>query len=191
MSLTVAVVNHGNYLGRGDHFVQTMQRMVARNLRQAHQFVCLKDEGDLPGWWSKIELFRPGRFNGRVLFMDLDSVVVGPLDELAATKGIIHLKDWGFENDIYCSSVMVWDAGEHDDAFTKFTADVRDRMHGDQDWLTELGGWPALPPHLCRSYRHHCAVRGRPPKRCVHVSMHGHPKQTDLPLGHWIHRFWR
>ena len=186
--ITIAVVNHGNYLGRGRQYVETMKSMVARNLQQPYAFECLSDEGRLAGWWAKIELFRPGRFNGRVVYVDLDSVVVGQLDELAECKGIVNLLDWGWREPTLCSSVMVWDAGEHADIFERFVPDVMHEFRGDQDWITHVGGWQALPPHLCKSYRYHCTEA--PPARCVHVSMHGTPKPHEITAG-WVPNHWR
>lgn len=186
--ITVAVVDHGNYLGRGRQYVQTMRNMVARHLAQAHTVVCLRSVGQQPGWWSKIELFRPGRFSGRVVYLDLDSVVVGPLDELAEAKGIIDLATWGWAEPAYGSGVMVWDAGEHAEVFERFDAGVPLRFRGDQDWLAALGDWPALPAHLCRSYRYHSVAA--PPARCVHVSMHGTPKPHEITSG-WVAEAWR
>jgi len=185
--LTVACVNHGNYLGRGDQYVNTLHAMVRRNLSREFDFVCLKDEGDA-GWWAKIELFRPGRFSGRVLYTDLDSVIVGSLEELADTKGIIDLNDWGWKTHTLSSAVMVWDAGEHAEIFTRYTATVPKRFRGDQDWITHLGGWQALPSHLCRSYRYDCV--DVPPSDCVHVSMHGRPKPHEIRDG-WVPSAWR
>lgn len=185
--LTVACVNHGNYLGFGDRYVSTLHAMVKRNLSREFQFVCLKDEGG-PGWWSKIELFRPGRFSGRVVYIDLDSVIVGPLDELAESKGIIDLHDWGWKKHILGSGVMVWDSGEHAEVFTQYTQHVPERFRGDQDWITHLGGWPILPAHLCRSYRYDCV--NEPPDGCVHVSMHGLPKPHEIRDG-WVPSAWR
>lgn len=186
--LTVAVVNHGNYLGLGDQYVNTMRAMVARHLRQPHEFVALTDEGEHGGWWAKVELFRPGRFAGRVLYMDLDSVVVDSLDELADTPGIIDLADWGWKTHTLCSTVMVWDAGEHAEIFERFTPAVKDEFRGDQDWITHLGGWPILPKHLCTSYRYH-SVRA-PLPRCAHVSMHGRPKPHEIKTG-WVPEMWK
>ena len=39
-----------------------------------------------PGWWSKLELFRPGALpvGERVLYLDLDTTIVGPIDDLLA-----------------------------------------------------------------------------------------------------------
>jgi len=60
-----------------------------------HDFVCLTDQtipetitipliGNTPGWWAKIELFRPGLFNGPVLYCDLDMVICNSLDEMVS-----------------------------------------------------------------------------------------------------------
>lgn len=35
-----------------------------------------------PGWWSKIELFRPGLFDSDVLYLDLDTLVMHNINEL-------------------------------------------------------------------------------------------------------------
>ncbi len=185
--ITVACVNQGNYLGLGDLYVEAMRSMVARFMKQDHLFVCLKDEGEEKGWWAKIELFRPGRFFGRVLYLDLDTVVVGNLDELVEHKGIIDLIDWGWKTHTLCTSTMVWDAGEHEEVFTKFDSSVKKRFRGDQDWITELGGWAVLPAHLCRSYRYHSVVK--PPAGCAVVAMHGSPKPHEIQFG-WVPEAW-
>jgi hypothetical protein len=186
--ITVALVNAYDYLGRGDEYVAKMIAMVDRNLTVPHKFDVLGDCG-LPGFWNKVALFRPGRFEGRVMFLDLDLVVTGPLDDLAETKGIIDLHDWGWPTHTYGSGVMVWDAGEHEEVWTKFTRDLPDRLHGDQDFMTQLGGWEPLPAPWQRSYRYHC--KKGPPKGCKVVCFHGAPKQTDLPADHWAREYWR
>lgn len=35
---------------------------------------------NLPGWWSKVELFKPDQFEGSVLYLDLDTIVLGDLE---------------------------------------------------------------------------------------------------------------
>jgi hypothetical protein len=186
--ITVVVVNHGDYLGRGRMYVDKMRNMVARHLSPPYEFVCLEDVGPHAGWWAKIELFRPGRFTGRVFYTDLDAVITGSLDRLVSHKGILHLTDWGWKTPTYGSGVMVWDAGEHTEIFERFDLSVPERFRGDQDWLTHLGGWPALPAHLCRSYRYHC--KKAVPMGCSHVSMHGEPKPHEIKTG-WVPQEWR
>lgn len=186
--LTIACVNQGNYLGMGQRYVDTLRAMVARNLRQPFEFVCIEQAGELTGWWTKVALFEPGRFKGRVAYFDLDSVITGPLDELVATRGTIDLTDWGWKTHTLCSSVMVWDAGEHEDIFKLFTAEVPKQFRGDQDWITHLGGWQILPPHLCRSYRYES--KAAPPAGCSVVNFHGVPKPHQV-LDGWVPEQWR
>lgn len=161
--------------------------MVSRYLTQPYHFECLTDVGPWSGWWSKIALFEPGRFSGRVLYIDLDSVIVGSLNKLAETKGTIDLFDWGWLSRTLCTSVMVWDAGEHDEIFTRFTDEVPQQFRGDQDYITHLGGWPTLPAHICRSYRY-VSVKAPPPFASI-VQFHGKPKPHQIETG-WVPRAW-
>ena len=70
--------------------VKALQRQVEKWAPFA-QFTCLSDvpvEGvecvplkrNWPGWWSKLELFDP-ELGGDFLFTDLDTLIVGPLDD--------------------------------------------------------------------------------------------------------------
>lgn len=204
--LTVACVEWGDYLGRGVEYVDKLRRMVARNMNglpyhfrvftdSIERHVVGAPRGLLPnearrsftrlesgqqGWWNKVQLFRPEAFDAgeRVLFLDLDVVITEHLGPLTETKGIIHLRDWGWEKNDYGSGVMVWDAGEHSEIFERFTSAVPHCFRGDQDWLTHLGGWDALSPMHLRSYRYHC--RKGIPKGCLVVSFHGNPKPHEL-----------
>lgn len=186
--VTVACVEYGNYLGRGEEYVRKLGSMVARHLARPHQFVCLRpQERGMEGWWAKIALFKPGQFSGRVLYLDLDTVVVGALDPLLDTPGILHLAQWGWKKNDYGSGVMVWDAGDHHEIWDRFSLDVPRTFRGDQDWMTHLGGWGALSPVLCRSYRYHCKS-GPTPGASV-VCFHGKPKPHEL--GGWVKEAWQ
>lgn len=98
--LTVACVlrRGGLYWGSREgpffaKYARILRDAVAAQLSLPHRFVCLSDVAvsceriDLrqfwPGAWAKIELFRHGLFDGPVLYLDLDTVVLGGLDELA------------------------------------------------------------------------------------------------------------
>lgn len=199
--LTVACVEWGNYQGRGTEYVLKLRAMVARHLPLPHRFVCLTDDltpragvesiavtPGRVGWWNKVELFRPGLFTGRVVAFDLDTLVVGSLDELVTIKGTVHLTDWGWPKNMYGNAIMVWDAGEHEDVWTRYTPEVATRLRGDNDWMFELGGWPALPKGMNVSYKYH-AKKG-PPPGAVTVSMHGAPKCHEVPTG-WVPEVWR
>ncbi len=185
--LTVACVNVSDYLSRGQEYVDKLRAMVARNLTQPYRFEVIT-ESDKPGWWAKIDCFRPGRFSGRCIFLDLDTVICGPLDELASIKGTVHLTDWGWAKNMYGNAIMVWDAGEHEEVWKLYTPDVPRRFRGDADWMFELGGWPALPKGLNVSYRYHAKVA--PPAGAVTVSFHGKPKCHEVLTG-WVPELWK
>mgnify|MGYP001607000074 CR=1 FL=1 len=125
----------GNY---AYEHVKRLQLQVAEHLKQPYQFFCL-DDSPLPGWWAKISLFRPGRFTGRILYLDLDVTIVGSLDEVMNYQRFAGARDP--LNRGINSSVMVWDAGSQDRIYTEFTPDVMSRFHGDQDWINHI----ALP----------------------------------------------
>jgi hypothetical protein len=186
--LTVVCVETGNYLCRGAEYVEKLAVMVGRHLTAPYRFECLRPDTGLEGWWNKVELFRPRRFCGRVLYLDLDTVIVGPIDELVEHKGCLHLDRWGWTEKVYGSGVMVWDAGEHAEVFERFTPEVPKRYRGDQDWMTSLGGWDALPDGICVSYRYHSI--GGPPKGASVVCFHGIPKPHEFTSG-WVAEAWR
>jgi len=97
---TVAcVLKSGGWRNRSMHVeylpadVIWLREMVRAHLDRPHRFVCLSDvavpgveviplQDDLPGWWSKIELFRTF-VQTRVLYLDLDTVLVGDITAMA------------------------------------------------------------------------------------------------------------
>lgn len=196
--LTVALVEAGDYLGRGREYVRKMRAMVSRNLTIPHEIVCLTDaehdgvrciplEPGRSGWWNKIQLFKPGLFEGRALYIDLDSIITGSLDAYASVTGIIHLSDWGWDSDTYGSGVMVWDAGDHAEIYEQWTPELTTGYRGDQDWMTALGGWAALPKDWQRSYRYVSTVAPQP--GCRICCAHGSPKPHEIRG--WVPEYWR
>lgn len=92
--LTVACVYRSGSKLYSRRYVEALLDMVRRNLSLPHRFVCLTDDLDVPceriplvtawpGFFSKIELFRPGLFGGSVLYFDLDTVIHSNIDSLA------------------------------------------------------------------------------------------------------------
>jgi len=106
-------------------YPRILESMVKRNLTVPHQFIVLSDvecggqntlplEGDLPGWWSKLELFN---LTGRVLYLDLDTVIMSSIDRLA--KNVMQMDQNEFrmlipfspgrrEKGLWASGVMAW-----------------------------------------------------------------------------------
>ncbi|CAM6054927.1 unnamed protein product [Sphagnum tenellum] len=104
--LTVACVLRSSGNTYNASWVHRLQRNVAKHLTVPYRFVCLTNLKSIedvetiklteswPGWWSKLELFATNRFNGPVLYMDLDMMSCGNIDALAQNwSGLVMLRD--------------------------------------------------------------------------------------------------
>ena len=105
MPTVLTVLRSGGEFNAGH--VQAMQRQVARWAPAGTMFKCLSDidipgveciplRHDWPGWWAKLELFRPDLGLGNFLFTDLDNVIVGPIDDLLNRGHGPHLQRGGW-----------------------------------------------------------------------------------------------
>lgn len=148
----------------GVEYVDRLRNMVSRNLKQPHRMVCLTDRpGQVPkgiepisienpkfgrGWWAKLNLFDPAMpFTERVLYLDLDVLIVGPLDPMADYPADFVLcpdsaPTWtGFKGKraikAYNSSVMAFNRGARPQIFETFTPEVADDLWSDQDWIAQ------------------------------------------------------
>jgi hypothetical protein len=140
---------------------------VSRWLDRPHEFVCLTDQpwalpcdiesipiAKLPNcfaYWSKLELFNPVRqWSGRMLYLDLDTLIVAPLDPIVDARvpfaliadppKVGHKTRDSFRRQIvrrFNSSVMVWNGGAQTDLYESWTPAVAARLSGDQDWIGE------------------------------------------------------
>ena len=105
--VTFATVNWRDYEGRGVEYANCLYDGITRNLKDGTpgKFVVFTDDTQedgysdgielrklpdgLEGFYNKISLFRPGMFpdGERVCFFDLDTVITGSLDDIAAYTG--------------------------------------------------------------------------------------------------------
>lgn len=149
-------------------YVTRLHAMVTRWLDRPFRFVCLTDQPSrfqppietipvtkLPGFapWTKLELFNPERhWTGRLLYLDLDTLIVAPLAPILdtpATFAITADPPTGHPSqrstDAYGrqivrrfnSSVMVWDGGWATELYTNWRPAIAKRLSGDQDWIGE------------------------------------------------------
>lgn len=156
---------------------------------------------DLPGWWTKLLLFSAGMPWGlgeRVAYFDLDIAIVGRLEDLVETPGIVQDELWP----CYNSSVMVWNHGEHSEIKTFFTPDVvtapawlvppeclpEGQINGgDQEWITSASTWNTFPPEWCVSYKTQATIW--PPAEAKVVLFNGQPKPVDCDG--WVKDVWK
>lgn len=170
--LTVAcVMVHGSEAKRryGPEYVEKLHSMVRRNLDRPFRMVCLTNKpglvpscaepikipypkGDLKrplrGWWAKPRIFDPELpIEGRVLYLDLDVLVVGRLEpivdfpaDFALVPDMAPTFQGRFPHKVvkgYNSSVVVFDARARPQLWQKWKPRVAKRLWGDQDWIGE------------------------------------------------------
>lgn len=165
----------------------------------AAEFVCLSDDPDAPrripllhdwpGWWSKIEAFR---LPGPCLYLDLDTTLVGPIDDLLALAGrapFIALRDFNWPARELQSSVMGW-AGDQSALYRRFAdnpaahmaENASPRWWGDQGFLERrvrrLAYWQDVAPGRLVSFKKDCGA-GVPVRAAV-VVYHGRPRPWDV-----------
>lgn len=173
-------------------------------------FVCLTDQPvpgvvtvplahDWPGWWSKLELFRPELFPAgeRLLYADLDTTFVGPLAPLLERpEPFLAIADFYRQPPKVprrglASGLLSWMAGTQTALYHVFAAipDVIMRgcgLAGDQRFLEEALGsapvtfWQDVVPGQVVSYKAHCG--GGVPAGARVVAFHGRPKPWDASV---------
>jgi len=189
-------------------YVYNLKRAVARNRSLPHPFKCITDaqlDGvecvkpicDYHGWWQKLQLFAPGMALWPSLYLDLDTVITGPLDILVLDyidSDLAMPANWAMSGHGGCqSSVMIWRGNSCHDIWHRFDyeADSK-RLWGDQEFITELYGDPGdkitrLPANQIVSYKYHCRT-GLPQDAKV-VVFHGKPDPHEVNED-WVKRCW-
>jgi hypothetical protein len=138
-----------------------------------------------PGWWSKMELFRPD-LAGDFLFMDLDTVVRGPVADFLAIGRLTLLRDfyrtWGLG-----SGLMFLPEADRAEIWLAWTADPARWMAehaagGDQAflerfWLAKAARWQDVLPGRVASYK---AAGKAEREQAAVVCFHGEPKPRDV-----------
>lgn len=147
-----------------------------------------------PGWWSKMELYRPD-ITGDLLFMDLDTLIIGPLDDIANINRLAILRDF-YRDGIYKgrpeglqSSLMYLPEADRADVWEAFVRNPTLAMQdcyrgGDQQflerfWMERAVRWQDALPGQVASLKVHC--RNGVPSTTRVICAHGKPKFWDMP----------
>lgn len=211
----------------GPEYVNRLRSMVARHLSRPHRFVCLTDDptgidaaidtrpmpltGDpdldqrVPwtrahGWLKVLSFASPLHdLTGPTLFIDLDVVIVGSIDEFFDVPGSFRvIREWDKRDGTGNTSVYRFEAGAHADIVSKLIGN-RARILGDvrneQEYVTQSmadkGALDYWPPAWCVSFKRHC-VRPFPlswfrapiiPEGAKIIAFHGHPHPDEALRG--------
>ena len=214
--LTVLCVLRSGGKVYSSEWVAKLRDGVARNMGK-HRFACLSDvevpceriplQHEWAGWWAKVELFRPGVIEGPTLYLDLDTVITGPIF-IQPTEADFAMLQSFWQHDMVGSGVM-WFSGENvpHHVYSKFVKQPRAYMAhyernrdgvyvGDQAFIRDtIGDTEASPiarvndfiPGI-KSYKMHCFRRL--PQDASIVCFHGVPRPTEVDHD-WMRQHWR
>jgi hypothetical protein len=211
-------------------FVNQLYNGVKRNLSEPFRFICLTDDaagfhpdiealplpdielGSAPIYagWRKISTFSPQlkdapyNLSGDILFMDIDQIITGNLDDFFTYKPheFCVIENWTQPGKkIGNTSVYRYNLEESHSIFKRFQEDVEGAYQAypnSQTFTTRtvqaekhVNFWPEK---WCRSFKVHCMpprlLRGilspKMPKDCRILVFHGPPKPTDAAIGRWV-----
>jgi hypothetical protein len=167
----VCVLRQGGKVGYDATWVEKLKNSVARNLTLEHKFVCLSDVtvpcervpliDSGPGFWAKLELFRPGLFQDPVLYIDLDTVICNNLNDV-----VDYIKDQPFvmlketDKNVVSSAIMWWQ-GDHSYLWERYTStsvnvlkEQYSKMprYGDQAFIEDYTKHTLLQQHIPESW---------------------------------------
>lgn len=232
----ICCLNAGNYLGRGKEYVEILFDSVWRNIsdKTEFQFVCFTDDltpytygitkapllPQLRGWWHKLYLFYPGLFKegDRIIFMDLDTIITGGLDEILKYQGAFAtLRDF-YRPAGLGPAIILWTPTKDTEYIwtyfkRKWALGIREDYlgvlggRGDQGILEEVRSltdrdgkiWLTNPlqsidflqdifPGKFRSYKVDC--KSTVPKGTKVVCFHGLPRPHEITVG-WVPHLWK
>jgi len=201
--LKVCVVMNQNYGGQGANYVNILADAVKKHLTVPHEFIAFVDDAtgincrtepiEGEGWYAKLFLFKQFKTGERVIFFDLDTLIVDNINFLAKFKGKFAILRDFYRPKGYGSGVMMWEGGLFHNITDDYVKDGCPMMAGGDQMYIEKKVHKAkllqeIYPNKIVSYKVH-AMTGIPNKAAV-ICFHGHPKPSDFSYG-WVKDMWK
>ncbi len=188
-----------------DEYAGRLKATVAANCKEPHKFVCLTNvelpgietirlTENLKGYWNKLEIFRNGLFEERVVYIDLDTMIVNDVTDILSYPHIFTA-GYNFKRkhvDSMASWFMAFD-GRDDysyliDEYTPATPEQYEHdwaRWGDQGYTQDhlRRNWTSIDdifPGRCASYKWEVRRPGKVPDGVSFVAFHGKPRCADV-----------
>lgn len=179
-------------IGQIRHYMPQSEIVVLTDQSHGVPAATVKLIYDLPGWWSKLEVFRPSVYAawGGGFYMDLDTVAVGDFSHMLNCRNeLAMLTDFNGERP--ASGIMAWGQDQSyltarfmQDPAKHIAAHVTGSSWGDQGFISAHAPDPVriqdmFPGEVVSYKRHGLAHQPLPPKAKL-VCFHGRPKPADV-----------
>lgn len=175
----------------GQEYIDKIKNALERNTKYDLSITIIK-ESKFPGWWGKMEFFKPGK---RVVGMDIDTVITGNIDFLFEYSGGFALPFNYFNPQKYAGDIIstspkfakyLWAE------FAKQPDRIMKRYRSDQefyfDYLPRADIWQNLAPGKIKSFKADNLQSG--PDGASLVAFHGRPKPHEVNLA-WVKEHWK
>lgn len=208
-------------------YVNKLYSMVSRHLTLPFRFICFTENQDnirrevelwpLPDFqeppaeylrycqaWRKLALFQSGLadMQGKVLFLDLDVVIMDNIDcFFAYSDKLAIIENWFQPGQLVGqASAICFTAGKEElllKHYMENTEQVLNSYRTEQAYITGFlseGGFAFFPQDWCVSFKKHCMPSGvlrffsskvTEPKSAKIVVFHGRPNPPDAIEGRW------
>jgi len=226
MHKTLTVVTmlwNGWGAGRGVEYVYKLFNMVNRHLSLPFQFVLFTDQehaleiGDseklfdvkiipqeILSWplnLPKFYMYCPDNgLEGRILFMDLDTVIVGSLDEMASYGGVFcGIKPFRKGRTHIGGGFLSFEVGYGEYLWKNINKDPKGwagRTQGGKERLVYKqlvqgkDRWQDLYPGQLVGYKRHCRGKGIFPEGARFIAFHGKPRPHEVKE-RWVKKNWK
>lgn len=204
-------------------YVNKLYRSVVRNTSLPFRFICftentrsidkniecrqLPDVPGVVGWWYKLSLFSTeSKLKGSVFFLDLDTVIVGNIDDMLRYEGdFIVIQDfYSVRNNRnltnYGSGLMSWQSTSLKlDYWHQYLKEgperiKRENCRGDQEYLQKVipgaDFWQEKYPNQVVSYKVHVRNQKELPNNARIVCFHGLPRPKSIENEGWMKENW-
>jgi hypothetical protein len=187
-------------------YVNALAKSIKENVTVPHEVVVLTDNpkgftwdvdrviplaNNYPTWWSKIELFKPYQFDGPVFYFDLDTAIIGNIDDIVSYDG-----DFAGLRDFYGlhslgSGLMGWNPKHTDkiylDFAPRYSTIITNYKEGDQKWIDEnkpsVEYLQDIYPNQIVSFKRHCLDKHGQiviPEKAKIICFHGNPRPHSI-----------
>jgi len=188
-------------------YVNNIVDSIRENISTSYRIVCITDNDiglsnhideiipfkhNWPKWWGKIELFRPDILqDGQIFFFDLDTFIVGCLDDIIAYRGpFCGLRDF-YNLEVMASGFMSWQGSRFTRIYDEFVKRPEHFMQvnevaGDQAFIRRLVQsnqfFQDQFPNQIVSYKVHCGNGDdkKVPSNARVLCFHGKPKPHEI-----------
>jgi hypothetical protein len=194
--VTIACI-HLEANGFTGEYVERLRQGVEANCSAPHDFVVVKPVRPLTSiankFWIKLELFRKGLFDGPVIYLDLDTVLVNDVTDIFTHPWNFMMgHNWEhYDKGWMASGIMGWDGTKDlsyldvpvtNEMVTRYRTQDPERW-GDQGFIQDNLREPITLiqdkfPNRYVSYKLHCET-GVPEGSSI-VAFHGNPRPHEI-----------